>query len=96
MKGVGEETGDDGRSFLLLWWFNQVPYVARFQDEMEAEMAAKVRNAVIIEVRGEKAEVVRVVDYYRRDEEGNPIPATWKDLADKVLNRAPFRWPSLI
>lgn len=68
------------RQYLILWWLDQTPYVARFEDEVEADSAARVRNALLIEVLGD-GEIGRIVDYYRRDAEGNPMPAVWRQLS---------------
>jgi hypothetical protein len=74
----------------VLWWLDQTPYVALFRDELEAEAAARVRNATVIELRGEDIDVSRVVDYYRRDEAGRPIPAKWKDFGKTRKPRRAF------
>ncbi len=71
---------DSRRQYLIFWWLDQTPYVARFEDEMEADSAARVRNALLLEI-GEDGEVAKILDYYRRDEEGNPIPAVWRELS---------------
>ena len=66
--------------YLIFWWLDQTPYVARFEDEMEADSAARVRNALLLEI-DEDGKVGRILDYYRRDEEGNPMPAVWRELS---------------
>ncbi len=71
---------DSHRQYLIFWWLDQTPYVARFEDEMEADSAARVRNALLLEI-GEDGEVAKILDYYRRDEEGNPMPAVWRELS---------------
>ena len=78
----------EATAYVVLWWLDQTPYVARFEDDVEAEAAARVRNATVVEVRGRGIEVPRVMDYYRRDEDGRPMPAKWKDLeADSKKRR---------
>ncbi len=65
--------------FLVVWWQNQTPYAAIFHDEVSAYAAASVRNALLIEVPGD-GKIERIVDYYRRDEKGNPLPAEWREV----------------
>lgn len=74
-RGTAEET-----MYLVFWWLDQTPYVARFEDEEEADRAARIRNSLVVEVRGRDLTVPQVLDYYRRDEEGRPMPAKWKNL----------------
>jgi hypothetical protein len=69
-----------GPQYLIFWWLDQTPYVASFEDEMEADSAARVRNALLLEI-DEKGAVRRILDYYRRDEEGTPMPAVWRELS---------------
>ncbi len=69
-----------GPQYLIFWWLDQTPYVASFEDEIEADSAARVRNALLLEI-GEDGEVAKILDYYRRDEEGNPMPAVWRELS---------------
>ncbi|MEE9237641.1 MAG: hypothetical protein V3U52_07620 [Thermoplasmata archaeon] len=76
--------GTEEQAYLVLWWLEETPYVARFRDEIEAESAARVRNAMVIEVHGRDIKVPRVVDFYRRDERGRPMPAKWKDIGRQV------------
>ena len=65
--------------YLVVWWQNQTPYAAMFNDEISAYAAASVRNALLIEVPGD-GKIERIVDYYRRDDKGNPLPAEWRDV----------------
>ncbi|MFQ6012033.1 MAG: hypothetical protein ACE5LS_00090 [Thermoplasmata archaeon] len=71
---------DPRPQYLIFWWLDQTPYVARFKDEIEADSAARARNALLLEIR-EDGEVGRILDYYRRDAEGNPMPAVWRELS---------------
>jgi hypothetical protein len=64
--------------FLVLWWMSQQPYVMEFRQRDSAEAAAKVRNALMIEIDGH-GKVVSVVDWYRRTDEGKPMPAEWRE-----------------
>ncbi len=67
--------------YLVLWWQAQTPYAAVFDDEIAACAAASVRNALVVEVSGRGLRFDKVVDYYRRDEEGRPMPAEWRNVA---------------
>jgi hypothetical protein len=70
------------RKYYIFWWMSQTPYVAEFAGtdagRESAEAAANVRNALLVIV--DKGKITEVVDYYRRDEAGKPIPAEWRDL----------------
>lgn len=56
------------------------PYAAVFTNRVAAEAAANVRNALLITIKGTNPEVEQVVDWYRRDEQGRPMPAEWREL----------------
>ncbi len=70
--------------YLVLWWMAQTPYAAVFENEMAAEAAANVRNALMVTVSGRDVTFERVADWYRRDEAGGPMPAEWRDLVGQV------------
>src|SRR2546422_8957045 len=70
--------------YLVLWWQAQVPYAAAFDDEIAAHAAASVRNAIVIEISGTALKFEKVVDYYRRDDTGRPIPAEWRDPSGAI------------
>ncbi len=72
---------------------SQSPYAAIFENRIAAEAAANVRNALLVTVHGREAEIAEVVDWYRRDPEGNPMPAEWRDLAGHV--RTPWTWKTI-
>ncbi len=74
--------------YLVLWWQTQTPYAAIFDDEVAACAAASVRNALVVEVTGRDVKIAKVVDYYRRDDAGNPMPAEFRDVAPP----APLPW----
>ncbi len=74
--------------YLVLWWQTQTPYAALFDDEVAACAAASVRNALVVEITGADPKVTKVVDYYRRDDAGNPMPAEFRDVAAP----APLPW----
>ncbi len=92
---VGRQDPVEGRSrkvsptmrttrYLIIWWMSQTPYAAVFKDQAEAEIAAKVRNAVMVTVSGEDVAIDRVADWFRRDEAGGPMPAEWRDLMGQL------------
>ncbi len=71
--------------YLVLWWQAQTPYASVFDDEIAACAAASVRNALVVEVSGEQLRFEKIVDYYRRDEAGRPMPAEWRDVTAPVV-----------
>lgn len=70
--------------YLVIWWMSQNPYAAIFVNRIAAEAAANVRNALLLTVRGERNAIEDIVDWYRRDPEGQPMPVEWRDLAGQV------------
>jgi hypothetical protein len=66
--------------WLLLWWDNKEPRSAVMDDEIQAEMTARPRNAILMHLRGE-VEVESIVDFWRRDKDGNPMPALERNLS---------------
>ena len=70
--------------YLVLWWMSQTPYAAVFENEIAAEAAANVRNALMITISGRDVKVDRVADWYRRDDDGHPMPAEWRDLVGQI------------
>lgn len=73
--------------YLVLWWMSQRPYAALFENRTSAEAAATVRNALMLTIRGHATEIESIVDWYRRDEAGQPMPAEWRELAGKLRPR---------
>src|SRR2546425_8159669 len=73
--------------FLVIWWMSKNPYAAVFENRIAAEAAANVRNAILVTFKGNRTDVEAVVDWFRRDEEGRPMPAEWRELMGPV--RAP-------
>ena len=67
-------------TFLVIWWMSKTPYAAVFTNRLAAEAAANVRNAIVVTIKGDHSKVEEVVDWYRRDEEGRPMPAEWREL----------------
>jgi hypothetical protein len=70
--------------YLVVWWMAQTPYAAVFADRAAAETAASVRNALMIAISGKDARIEGVLDWYRRDEKGEPMPAEWRDLVGQI------------
>src|SRR2546428_112158 len=65
--------------YVVVWWACQTPQVGLF-DHLEAgKAAANVRNALRVTVTGTAVEIDEVVDWYRRNDEGDPLPAEWRD-----------------
>jgi len=63
---------------------SQTPYAAIFENEMAAEAAASVRNALMVTITGRDVSVDRIVDWYRRNDAGEPMPAEWRDLVGQI------------
>ncbi len=72
---------DFSMPYIIFWWLDQTPYYAQFDDEDEADAAARVRNAMMLEVGSLKS---APVDYYRRDENGAPLPAVERKLKKTI------------
>src|SRR5256885_16561081 len=70
--------------YLVLWWMSQTPYAAIFENQVAAEAAANVRNALMVTISGRDVKVDQVQDWYRRDESGAPMPAEWRGLLGAV------------
>ncbi len=70
--------------YLVVWWMAQTPYAAVFEHRAAAETAASVRNALMVTIAGHDAHIERVLDWYRRDEKGEPMPAEWRDLVGQI------------
>ncbi len=70
--------------YLVLWWMSQTPYAAVFENEVAAEAAANVRNALMVTITGRDLKVDQVKDWYRRDDRGEPMPAEWRDLVGQI------------
>jgi len=60
------------------------PYAAVFTNRVAAEAAANVRNALLVAIKGHEADVEEVLDWYRRDEKGHPMPAEWRELMGHI------------
>lgn len=71
-------------SYLVVWWMAQAPHAALFDSRIAAEAAASVRNALMVTLSGEDAQVDSVLDWYRRTDQGEPMPAEWRDILGQV------------
>ncbi len=78
-------------SYVVVWWAYQKPYFAITRDAAEAAWTANLRNGLVVEVEGTAVRVKRIVDHWRRDAEGNPLPAEERapagDLAPSLARR---------
>lgn len=68
------------KRFVVVWWAYQKPFFAVLSDEDEADIAANLRNGLVIEVHGKDLEVIRISDHWRRNEAGAPLPAELRGL----------------
>ena len=76
------QDGLDVTRYVILWWLDQSLYGALFDDEVRADSAARTRNAVYLEFPdGEEPPVI--LDYYKRDPDGNPLHVIWRDLTGR-------------
>ena len=73
-----------GTAYLVVWWMSQVPYAAVFDNQVAAEAAASVRNALMVTVSGKDAQIDSVHDWYRRDEDGQPMSAEWRNILGQL------------
>ena len=74
-----------GGVFIVVWWAYQKPYYAVTRDAEEAAWTANLRNGLVIEVEGTGIGVKRVLDHWRRDTEGNPLPAEVREPAGDLV-----------
>jgi len=71
--------------YLILWWMSQMPYVAVMENRVAAEAAANVRNAIMVKITGNRVKIAEVLDWWRRNDAGEPLPAEWRDLVGGVV-----------
>ena len=64
--------------YLVLWWHLQKLYVGIFENETEATLHAAARNGVVVELLGSVISIGSVEDYWRRDDQGRPMPGEWR------------------
>ncbi len=69
-----------GTWYLVVWWYSGDVRAAVTEDRDKATLWAQERNAVLVPIEGEDVHVGDLVDFYRRDEKGEPLPAVWRDL----------------
>jgi len=84
LKAKLERRSSNGTKYLVIWWMSKSPYAAVFTNRVAAEAAANVRNAILVAIKGHATKVEEVVDWYRRDDEGRPMPAEWRELMGQV------------
>lgn len=84
MTKTHERRPSGDTKFLVIWWMSKSPYAAVFTNRVAAEAAANVRNAILVVIKGAQSKVEEVVDWYRRDEEGRPMPAEWRELMGQL------------
>jgi len=53
-------------------------YIGIFENETEATLHAAARNGVVVELIGTEVAIGAVEDYWRRDDEGRPMPGEWR------------------
>ena len=72
--------------YLDIWWHLQKPYCGYFSGVYEARLQGMSRNATIIEIQGtDSIGIGKVVDYWRRDNSGNPMPFEWQTPQPKDI-----------
>jgi hypothetical protein len=84
MKTKDEPQPSTAATYLVIWWMSKAPYAAMFTNRVAAEAAANVRNALLVTISGGSTKVEEVVDWYRRDDAGRPMPAEWRELMGHV------------
>jgi hypothetical protein len=75
--GRGDREAPPAR-YLVLWWHLQKLYVGLFENETEATLHAAARNGVVVELIGSEISIGSIEDYWRRDEQGRPMPGEWR------------------
>ena len=81
LKAIPTATDGPGRPFsryLVLWWHLQKMYVGLFENETEATLHAAARNGVVVELIASDLAVGAIEDYWRRDDQGRPMPGEWR------------------
>lgn len=78
ISGEGGHSGEALTRYLVLWWHLQKMYIGLFDNETEATLHAAARNGVVVELIGSELSVGAVEDYWRRDDQGRPMPAEWR------------------
>jgi len=73
------------RTYVVVWWAYQKPYYAVTRDSGEATWTANLRNGLVLELEGTALAVRRVLDHWRRDADGNPLPAEAREPAGDLV-----------
>src|SRR3989442_5129624 len=73
MTRKGEPHSPGKTMFLVIWWMAKNPYAAVFENRIEAEAAANVRNAILVTFHANGTQVAAVVDWFRHDDEVRPM-----------------------
>lgn len=76
--GDGDAAGAPATRYLVLWWHLQKMYVGLFDNETEATLHAAARNGVVVELIGSGIALGAIEDYWRRDDQGRPMPGEWR------------------
>ncbi len=76
--GGGRTVADALTRYLVIWWHLQKMYIGIFENETEATLHAAARNGVVVELIGSEVTIGTVDDYWRRDDQGRPMPAEWR------------------
>ncbi len=84
LRAKPERQSSNETKYLVIWWMSKSPYAAVFTNRVAAEAAANVRNAILVAIKGHATKVEEVVDWYRRDVEGRPMPAEWRELMGQI------------
>jgi hypothetical protein len=71
-------------AYLVIWWMNQAPHAALYETEVSARASAAVRNALMITISGTDVKIAEIVDWYRRNAAGAPMPAEWRDPLGQI------------
>lgn len=77
-EGDGKASAPPLTRYFVLWWHLQKLYVGIFENETEASLHAAARNGVVVELIGPDISIGAVDDYWRRDDEGRPMPGEWR------------------
>lgn len=64
--------------FLIIYWLDTNPLYSIFDNELEARKMAESKNATFFELSN-NFELKAIVDYYRRDDNDNPMPIKNKE-----------------
>lgn len=83
------------KKFLVIWWMEQTPYAAPFDNQISAEAFANIRNALMITFPSRMPKIDSILDWYRRDDQGRPMPAEWREQTSKSkLTALPWMTPA--